>query len=186
MGITTLMTFEEFEALPDTAEQIELLEGELIRMPPAERRHMEIVQFLYKLLDEAVEKLRKARRTYGLGKVHIEMGYLLTEEPRSWLQPDVSLTHPDQPGAKYYEGSPLMAFEVVSPEDTAARLNRKVRLFLQHGAAEVWLIYPDTRQAWVHLRDTRAARLEEKSIHSQLLPGIQIPLAKLFTPNERK
>ena len=42
MGITTpaLMTFEEFEQLEDTAEDLELLQGELIRMPPPFRSHM--------------------------------------------------------------------------------------------------------------------------------------------------
>jgi Uma2 family endonuclease len=180
MAITTLMTFEEFAALRETPEQLELLGGELVRMPPAELRHMEIAQRLFKLLDEAVEKLRQARPTAKLGKVHIEMGYLLTKEPRSWVQPDVSLTQPDQRHGKYYEGAPLIAFEVISAEDTAARLNRKVRLFLQHEAAEVWLIYPDTRQAWVHVQDARAARLEEETIGTPHLPGIQIPLSAVL------
>src|SRR5205823_13217988 len=119
-----------------------------------ELRHMKIAKRLFKLLDAAVEKVRKSGQPVESGEVFFEMGYLLTGELRSWLQPDVSLTQPNQRGSKYYEGSPLIAFEVVSPEDRAGELNRKVRQYLLDGAAEVWVIYPDERQAWVH-RDVR-------------------------------
>jgi Uma2 family endonuclease len=180
MGTTTLMTFAEFEKLPDGPEQLELLEGELVRMPPPERTHMEVTEQLYKRLDAAVSALRQSRPQAGLGKVHIEMGYLLTQEPRSWLRPDVSITQPGQPGQRYYEGAPLFAFEVVSREDRAIDLNRKVGLYLRHGAAEVWLIYPEERQAWVHRRDARQAYLEDTTLQSPLLPGVEIPLASIF------
>ena len=36
MGVSTsLLTFEEFEQLPDDPGKLELLDGELIRLPPA-------------------------------------------------------------------------------------------------------------------------------------------------------
>ena len=180
MGTTTLMTFAEFAKLPDGPEQLELLEGELVRMPPPERTHMHIAHKLFKLLDAALERLRQSQPSLRMGAVFMEMGYLLTQEPRSWLRPDVSITQPDQPGGQYYEGAPLFAFEVVSPDDRASELNRKVRLFLQHGAVEVWLIYPDDRQAWVHRRNAREAHLEEDAVRSPLLPGVEIPFASIF------
>jgi len=84
-----------------------------------QRPHVEIRKALYRLLYAVIEKLRSTRPDAKLGKVQIEMGYLMAGEPRSWLQPDVSLTHPGQPGQRYYEGAPLMVFEVVSEYDTA-------------------------------------------------------------------
>jgi Uma2 family endonuclease len=180
MGTTTLMTFAEFEKLPEGPEQLELLEGELVRMPPPERMHTEISERLYDSLKPAVRKVRDAHQQAELGKVHIEMGYLLTQEPRSWLCPDVSIAQPDQAGEKYYEGAPLFAFEVVSPDDRAADLNRKVSLYLQHGAAEVWLMYPKERQALVHRRDPRRVDLEQEAVRSPLLPGVQIPFSSIF------
>jgi len=180
MATTTLMTFEEFLELDDEPGKTELLEGELIRMPPAECSHMEIVERLYKLLDSAVEQLLQSRPELALGKVHIEMGYFLTQEPRSWLQPDVSVTYPGQARKRWYEGSPLLVFEVVSPNYRMGQGNRKVRQFLKHGAAEVWMIFPDERNAWVYERDAKASRLEEEAIRSPLLPGIEIPFSALF------
>ena len=172
---TTTMTFEEFERLPDGPEDLELLEGELIEMPPPECAHMEDAENLSRLLYASVEGLRQANLADHLGKVHMEMGYLLTGDPRSWLRPDVSITYPNQPRRKYYEGAPLMVFEVVSEEDRAGKLARKVQLFLRHGAREVWLIYPETRDAYIYKPGVPVALREERAIHSDLLPGIEIP-----------
>lgn len=75
MGTTTRMTFAEFEKLPDGPEQLELLGGLLVRMPPPERMHTEISERLYDYLKPAVRKVRDAHQQAELGKVHIEMGY---------------------------------------------------------------------------------------------------------------
>jgi Uma2 family endonuclease len=172
--VTTTMRFEEFERLPDGPEDLELLEGELIEMPPPECSHMEAAQELFTLLRAAVERLRQAEEVGELGKVHFLMGFLLTGDPRSWVRPDVSVTHPNQPNGKYYEGAPLMVFEVVSAEDRAGDLDRKVHLFLQHGAQEVWLIYPKPDHAYIYKPGVAVAVHEERAIHSDLLPGIEI------------
>jgi Uma2 family endonuclease len=172
---TTTMTFEEFERLPDGPEDLELLEGELIEMPPPECSHMEGAQDLFTRLNAAVEGSRQGKLADHLGRVYIEMGYLLTSDPRSWLRPDVSITYPNQPRGKYYEGAPLMVFEVVSAEDRAGELDRKVRLFLSHGTEEVWLIYPQTRLAYIYKPGVATVVREERAVHSDLLPGIEIP-----------
>ena len=171
---TTLMTFEEFERLDDGPEEIELLKGELIKMPPPQRRHMEICERLYKLLDAALERSRKPDG--AAGKVHIEMGYLFPGDPSSWLSPDVSVTHAGQAGQRYYEGAPLIVFEVVSEYDTARHLESKVAQYLAHGASEVWVIHPEMRYAWRYQGSTQAATRETKAIRSSLLPDIEIPL----------
>jgi Uma2 family endonuclease len=180
MGATTLMSLAEFERLDEGPDPIELLKGELIRVPPPQRNHMEICERLFEMMKAAVTRLRMATPNIILGKVHFEMGYLLSGDPRSWLRPDVSLTHPQQPGDRYYEGAPLMAFEVVSENDTARQLEGKVAAYLADGAAEVWVIYPDTRHAWVYDRSTRSARRETRSIHSEYLPGIEILLDEIL------
>jgi Uma2 family endonuclease len=175
------MTFEEFERLPDGPEDLELLEGELIEMPPPECSHMEGAEGLSRLLYAALEQWSPAEKVAAkLGKVHMEMGYLLTSDPRSWLRPDVSITHLNQPKGKYYEGAPLMVFEVVSAEDRAGKLAKKVQLFLRYGAQEVWLIYPEMRDAYIYKPGVAAALHEEHSVHSDLLPGINIPFEQFL------
>jgi Uma2 family endonuclease len=104
----------------------------------------------------------------------MEMGYLFKTPRRSWLRPDVSVTHPDQAGEDFYEGAPLIAFEIVSPSDRAPDLDRKVRVYLANGGAEVFLIYPETRHAVVYRASGEI--VDTRTIESPLLPGIQIPL----------
>jgi Uma2 family endonuclease len=171
MGTTTaLMTLAEFEKLDfDGGEQLELLEGELIRMPPAGCDHTDVVHRLYHSLIGSVAKLALP----SIGTVYMEMGYLLSEDPKSWLQPDVSITHSNQPRHRYYEGAPLIAIEVVSPDDRAKDLDRKVRTYLSNGSQEVWVIYPEERYAWRFGVDGTAKR-EEQAIRSGLLPGVEI------------
>ena len=175
MATTTLMSFAEFERLDQGPDEIELLKGELIRMPPPEDEHMNICERLYDLLKAAVERLRQVNPALRLGKVHIERGYRFPGEPASWLRPDVSLTHPDQRVDRFYIGAPLIAFEIVSASDTAPHLDEKVSEYLANGAAEVWLVYPKRRHAWVY-DGSGAARQETHAIHTPLLPSIEIPL----------
>src|SRR6266542_5929736 len=143
MSTTALMSLADFELLDVGVDEAELLRGELIRVPPPQRRHMQICRRLFKLLDAAIEDCKRTNANARIGQLEIEMGYRVSSHPGSWLRPDVSLPHPDQPGDRFYEGAPQMAFEVVSEYDTASRLNLKVVDYLAHGAAEVWVIYPD-------------------------------------------
>ncbi len=178
MATTTLMSFAEFELLEWGPDDLELLKGEPIRMPPPQRPHMVICHWLYKLLDSAVEHLRQTNPSRKVGSVYMEMGYYFPGEPASWLRPDVSLTHPGQPGDRYYIGAPLIVFEVVSENDSPARLDRKVSAYLANGAAEVWLLYPVQRHAVVF--EASGSRIETRSIHTDLLPGVDIPLDQIL------
>jgi Uma2 family endonuclease len=180
MGTTTLMSFAEFELLDAGADDVELLRGELIRVPPPQHKHMEICERLFQLLKDALERSKHTSPSAAIGNLHIEMGYQISSDPASWLRPDVSLTHPDQAGDRYYEGAPLMVFEVVSEHDTAARVDAKVATYLHNGAAEVWVIYPEMRHAWVYRQAVPAAARETAAIHTDLLPGIEIPLDEIL------
>jgi Uma2 family endonuclease len=177
MGATTLLTLEQFERI-EGDDHLELLKGELIRLPPPQDSHMDACENLYKRLDSAVEELKSTRSSLTLGKVHIERGYLLPGDPPSWLRPDVSITYPNQSVDRYLLGAPLIVFEVVSEYDTAAQIAEKVALFLANGAKEVWIIYPETRRAWLY--DGSGTARERISISTPLLPGIEISLDQIL------
>jgi Uma2 family endonuclease len=178
MGTTTLMSLAEFERL-DGPEHVELLKGELISMPPAERRHSQTARKLLLLLSAAIQKFRSEGRGEAVPDAEIELGYLLDSDPPTWLQPDVSVPHAGQPGDRYFEGAPMIAVEVISPSDTASRTENKVLTYLAHGAAEVWVIYPELRHARLFYPDGSAIT-ETKALHSRLLPGVEIPLADIL------
>jgi Uma2 family endonuclease len=170
MGTTALLTFEEFERLPDEPGKLELLDGGLIRLPPAEFNHMEIVHRLYDLLKPIIDSL-------GQGRVYMEMGYKFGQ--KAWLQPDVSISHPHQPRVKYFENAPALAIEVISESNKAEDMDLKVKTYLANGGIEVWVVYPKTQSVSVF----HAGHIEEfrGTLRSSVLPGLEIDLKQLFS-----
>ncbi len=168
---TSLLTFEEFERLPDTRElgRCELLEGEVIHSPLATRQHMQSAQRLFLTLIPLVEPA-------GIGQVYIVMGYKLGGN--TWQVPDVSIAWPNHPGDDYLEGAPLLAVEIVSEYTKAADLNRKVNIYLAHGSQEVWVLYPSMRFVWVFKKGR--ARDFEGVLSSPILPNLEIDLEAVF------
>src|SRR5450432_4179512 len=168
MGTTTsLLTFEEFERLPDVeAGKLEFLDGEPFHLPPAIRKHTEIVKRLYKIL----------MQTSLEAQTYTEMGYKMGRT--AWLQPDVSIAHAGQPSGKYFEGAPLLAVEVISESNTAEFMDRKVKRYLANGGVEVWVVYPKTQCVWVfregHVQEFRG------TLKSEIIPDLAINLTELL------
>ena len=169
---TTLLTFEEFEQLPDQPGKRELLEGELIELPVAEFKHNEISHGIFLQLHPALVEAHARGEAPELGEVYIEMGYKLAGD--AYVQPDVSVTHAGQTVEKYLHGAPAIAIEVVSPSNTAEALDTKTELYFQHGAHEVWRVYPKTRHIVVHIAGSSQAVTHRDSVTTTLLPGFEL------------
>ena len=176
MGTTTaLVTFGEFERLPDEECKLELMDGEVLRMPPAETRHMRIAMRLYDFLKDALCGLHGRRQGADLGEVWIETGYHMGN---TWLISDVSITHASQLEDKYLEGAPALAIEVISECNTAPKMRRKIRKYFEHGCREVWVVDPETASVQVQIGKTAVEH--EGQLSSDLLPGVSIDLAPIF------
>src|SRR5580700_3694758 len=81
--VKTLLTFEEFEQLPDQPGKQELVRGELIELPPADLKHNRVSHRIYDRLKIAIEQARTCGEAHELGEAFHEMGYLLSKE--CWL-----------------------------------------------------------------------------------------------------
>jgi Uma2 family endonuclease len=176
-----LLTFEELERLPEEPGKTELLDGVLIQMPPAKLRHNKLAEQLYLFLRKLVVDLKEAGPDLSLGEVHIGMGYKIGKKPDSWLIPDVSITHRDQPSGDYYEGAPLIAVEVISELNTANQVDRKIEKYLASGSLEVWVVYPETRRVLTHYAGRDEVEIGRDHIRSRALVEITaIPLAEIW------
>jgi Uma2 family endonuclease len=176
MGATTsLLTFAEFEQLPDEPGKLELLDGELISLPPSKTRNMRIAELLFKILDQALGRAGVSPR---LGQVHMEFGYKIGGT--TWLQPDVSIEFAGQTENDYLEGPPALAVEVISESNRPDQMDRKVKKYLANGALEVWVAYPKTQCVWVFRQGYAKEFCGE--LRSELFPGLTIDLVRLFTP----
>ena len=135
MSATTgLLTFAEFERMPEPDEPVkeELLDGELIQVPPPFLDHMETAQRFFLML---LQVLEQSNCRAHLGGVYIETGYKIGS--KTWLVPDVSITHGNQGRGDYLEGAPALAVEIVSQSNSADEMDRKVEKYLSNGGVEV-------------------------------------------------
>jgi Uma2 family endonuclease len=175
---TTLLTFEEFEHLPDAPGKHELLDGELIELPPPKRRHT-IIQ----------HRIADALKRYAVERgllIFVEAGFRLGTRHSEWLQPDVSVVSPEQEERAasdpdgYYQGSPLIAVEVISRSNTAETAERKLAKYFENGTGEAWVAYPKTRRIWRFQELQAQAAIERDIFTSPLLPGFEMDLAAIF------
>ena len=176
---TALMTWEEFEQLPDgDGFHRELIEGELQLLPPVKSGHSKVARRTYKALLRLEDS--------GLGQAYLEAGYKLAEDPATWIQSDASFLRIhrvlETDDSDYFLGPPDLAVEVVSASETSPKLQRKIELLLEHGCQAVLVLYPKTRKVRIHFPDgTSTVRgVKDKLDAPYLLPGWEFPVRKLF------
>jgi Uma2 family endonuclease len=122
----------------------------------------------------------------GVAQIHMEAGYKLSDNPPTWIQPDVSVLRVERAratdGEDYFVGSPELAVEVVSPSETARDLNRKIDALLAGGSLAVWVIYPEEQEVRVFLPGgtSYTRRANEMLTAPELLADWEMPVAKLF------
>jgi Uma2 family endonuclease len=173
----TLMNLAEFEKLPEDGNQHELDEGELVVMPPPGFRHGMVQRAVAVALDQA------ARRA-GSGMVVTECGFRLA--PDVVQAPDVAFVREERraqiPLDRYCEFGPDLAVEILSPDDNAARLQRKIGKYLAAGTSVVWILDPETVTVTLYRKSGafRTLTAEDPIDAPELLPGFSIPVRTLF------
>jgi Uma2 family endonuclease len=172
-AVRTMLTMEEFMALPELdAGKRELLEGELIELPPSKFKHDLIGRRMERGLESAITAA-------GIGgEVYREFGYVLGR--KHWLRPDVSIAYPNQPVGDYLEGAPRLAIEIISAGNTKREIAIKIQVYLSHGAQEVWVIYADRGELHIHRAD-QILEICKGTFASSLLNGQLIDLDEILS-----
>jgi Uma2 family endonuclease len=178
MGAKTLLSLEEYMALPEDGNKYELDQGELVIMPAPKATHTRIIRRINRSVSAYVDE-------HHIGEVYSEGGYLLTREPENIIrQPDVSFLSAGRVNVlerEYFAGAPELAVEVVSPGNQAEELDIKVNQYLAYGSKEVWVVYPKTRSILIHQAGGRVRKLiAEDTITSDLFPGWSARIADFF------
>jgi Uma2 family endonuclease len=176
---TSQITWQSFEELPDVdGFHREVVEGELIVLPPPKSKHS--------LIAMAVAEALRPLKQRGVAKVLMEAGYQLSSDPPTWIQPDVSAISMERVRATssegYFTGAPELAVEIVSPSETARDLNRKIDLLLAGGSLAVWVIYPEEQEVRVFVPGGTSyiRRVNDSLTLPELLPDFELPVARLF------
>jgi Uma2 family endonuclease len=125
--------------------------------------------------------------THPLGEVGGEDGPCQTL-PDHTRKPDVSYTSFERmdreakPIRKTLPYSPDLAVEILSPSNTAAEMDKKLREYFATGARLVWYIEPalKTARAFTSPEDFKEIPADGALLGGEVLPGFELPLARLF------
>jgi Uma2 family endonuclease len=91
--------------------------------------------------------------------------------------PDICVTL-GEPDEQVFAGPPFLCIEILSPEDRAGRMQRKIADYLKFGVRYVWVIDPRTRDAVIYTAS--GTQLIEDGILRTSDPGIAVPLSEVF------
>ena len=147
---TPLVTAEELERLPEDEYRYELVEGRLIRMSPVAPLHGSLAATFIMLLTQHV-------KAHKLGAVGTEVGFKLASNPDTVRAPDVSFIRRERIAPTgfrkgFWQGSPDLAVEVLSPDDSPSEIQTKVEEYLRSGSLAVLIVDPDDESVGIHRR----------------------------------
>jgi Uma2 family endonuclease len=168
------VTVAEFETLPDDGNLHELDAGELVAMPPRGFTHGRVQAAVLEALSRSLD------RGIALGRC----GFRLA--PDVVLAPDAAFIREERraqmAGDRYCEFGPDLAVEILSPDDNAARLQRKIAKYLAAGTSIVWVLDPDSVTVQVYQKPGifRTLTADDLIDAPELLPGFSIPVRALF------
>ena len=179
-----LMTADEFWDYCQRPENenrfLELIRGEVVEVPRPTKPHGVVasnVSFELKLY------VRRCRRGYVASN---DSGVILGEDPDTVVGPDVAYytdanafrdLHP-----KWGEEPPVLAIEVLSPNDKMSRVNANVRDYLRNHVKLVWVVDYEDRKVSVYRPDRTLEMFDESAelTGGDDLPGFTCRVADLF------
>lgn len=181
--LITADEFWEIIQLPENAgRRLELVEGVINELSPADGEHGELIVELTLLIGNFVKEHQLGRVTAA------ETGYILFQNPhaRDTVRgPDVGFINkeraPQPLGDKFVPIAPDLAVEVVSPWDRADEVEAKVQEYLSHGVRSVWVVYPSSKTIITHTADTiRRLNATDTLDGGAVLPGFAVKVGDVF------
>ena len=176
----TLMTADEFfDFCGRNDGRYELVDGEVVELAPAQRRHGRTALNIGAAFHSFC-------RLTEIGWSEVEVGYRVRSSPDTVRGPDVSLNLGEIPDDEldrgFVAGGPDIAVEVFSPSNTHAEMNRKVAEYLAAGSQRVWITYPASRSVTVYRADGATITFTGDDVitDEELLPGFSLPLSDIF------
>ena len=189
------MSAREFLALPDDGIHRELVRGRVREdselwdggkrrsdMTVRNRFHSRIVIRVGQLLANWMDLQPEPRGEVVGG----EAGFLLGGTRESLVGIDVAVVPPELvastgPDQKLFHGPPLLAVEVLSPNDTHEEIAEMVSSYLEVGTV-VWVIDPDLRTVTVYLPngDVETLSVRRELSADPYLPGFRVDVARFF------
>lgn len=175
------MSYEDFLAWCDEDTWAEWVDGEIVMVSPASRRHQSILSFLVKLLGLYVE-------SQNLGELIPAPFQMKLGPDLPGREPDllyVASDHLDRLKDTYLDGPADMVIEIISKESITQDRGAKFVEYEAAGVSEYWLIDPIREQAIFYQRGTDnlyhpVLPDDEGIYHSEVVEGFWLRVSWLW------
>jgi Uma2 family endonuclease len=158
MASTTskIVTYEEWLQMPESEGKEEVVDGEIIKMPPPKWNHSLIIHQLQMMLVRQLDPDKVIVMTTIFGLV-------IREEPLTCREPDLAIfirkNVIERDG--YIHSAPELVVEVLSPTNTRKDMLRKTEDYESIGVPELWILSPEGRTFEVlQLQDGKLRRTQ--------------------------
>ena len=182
LRVGTRMSLDEFLALGETDERVELIDGSLYLMPTPTKDHQFLMGELYLYLALYLNGF-----ALPPAEVYQDITTILSASLQTAVEPDLVVIlsgRSDIGGRIHVEGVPDIVVEILS-SDRSHDLVRKRQIYAEAGVREYWILDPryDTvtlleRRGGVYA--ARATLAAGDVLATPLLPGLAVPLADIF------
>lgn len=179
-GTSARFTYEDYVLLPDDG-RYEILDGELLRVPAPTPFHQLVSKRINHSLDGHVTRNK-------LGEM-LNAPCDVVLSATDVVQPDrlfVAAQRISTIGEKYITAAPDLVVEVLSPSTAERDQTVKTDLYARYGVRELWIASPEAKTIEVLVNAGGSFRREAiygngDVLKSPLLPGLEVPLADVFT-----
>lgn len=179
-----LMTAEEFYDWANRPENrnkyCELERGEIVEMSRPGRRHGLVCANVAGILRNYVIQRKKGFVCSN------DTGVIVERDPDTVRGPDVMLFEDavriEDVDEKYGEHPPLLAVEVLSPNDTSGKVMRRIREQKRFGTRLIWVLDPDARNTTVYQigKEEKVVAESEELTGEDILPDLRVSVKELF------
>lgn len=182
-GSSVKLTYDDFVLFPDDGRRHELIDGEHYVTPSPNTRHQRILAKLHLLIGGWLE-------THPIGQAFFA--------PYDVVLSDIDVVEPDllyfsnQRASevitpRHARGAPELVAEIASKGTRKRDETIKRRLYERNGVSEYWVVDPELVVIRVYGRDgegfsrpVELAREAGDTLSTSLLPGLEMPLARIF------
>lgn len=147
--LTARYTYADYAKWPE-GERWELINGELYVMAAPSRLHQEIV---LELASQLLQHLRGSfcRPYIAPFDVRLPKHDEADDKIDTTVQPDIAvICDPSKLDDKGCRGAPDWIIEVISPSSAIMDMEKKLRLYEQHGVKTYWIIHPTDQWLMVY------------------------------------
>ena len=187
---TKRLTFEEWQALPETNQQCEVVDGVLVMPPSPFGEHQWAVRVIFGALDRFLES-----NELGIALTS-PYDVLIGREPLRVRQPDILVANEaltgiarpaDLAGLPYLEHPPSLVVEVLSPSNTPRDIEQRLADYRSIGVPECWLA--DFRSRGIEVWRLSEGSMVQAStfemgdvLRSDVLPGFELAVDEVYGP----